>query len=270
MVISSEEVMPELTNLCGWHTQSCFEDCMHDDVLGLRGDLVGSTLFELTQESVFGPAPDSGSWQSKMDSQLAVATRQFQMRAGRHGHSHSHPDFRVLNLSMHRLADWPIQKGKAHNLSVVAEWLAEIAAAHVHDEFSEVRAVCNSAFVDLWNLHLETKFPNFVLNLEQRANLETIRQKALLSYEWLSKTCASCSVYRYNMRPKFHHYDEGLRRCVRTGASMSLTYSFTPEDFMGLCARMCAKVHGSNISSRGVARWLLSFCAGVEGPTDDS
>ena len=67
------------------------------------------------------------------------------------------------------------------------------------------------------------------------------------------KTCASCSVYPYNMRPKFHHYDEGLRRCVRTGAPMSLTYSFTPEDFMGLCARMCATVHGSNISSRGVA-----------------
>jgi hypothetical protein len=53
--------------------------------------------------------------------------------------------------------------------------------------------------------------------------------------------------------------DHGLRRAVRTKMSPSVYYTFSPEDFMGMVARMCGKCHGSTIIRRGVCRWLLSW-----------
>ena len=236
-----------------------YEDAMHDDLLGMRLDLVGSTMFELCSENVWGHPPLTGKWQDKMDCQLDQATKDFQSWCSSTGQQCSQPAFRVLNLSMHVKDDWPILRAKAHNCSVVSTWVSEICARNVYDESSEMRALCNAAAADLWKLTEATKFPNWVLTEAQTTQMRQLRAKVLLSYEWLAAYNCEQSRYRFKMRPKFHHWDHGMRRCVRTSISMSVLYCFSPEDMMGLVARMCAKCHGSSIIRRGVARWLLTF-----------
>ena len=256
--------IPELCKLRGFHNLNLFEDILHDDLLGLRHELSGSALYEPASEQAFGPPPPLGPWQTKMDVQLAVATRQFRAWCKAHGKNTSQVDFRVLNLSMHTLKDWPSLKGKANNSAIVSEWLCHIASAHIFDERSEMRSVCLQSAVDIWHLIQDTKFPDWVLSKDQMLKLESSRLKCLLGYEWLSKDSYSKSLFRYKLIPKFHHWEHGLRRSVRTSISPSVTYTFSPEDFMGVTSRMCAKVHGSTILKRGVSRWLISFFAALE------
>ena len=160
---------------------------------------------------------------------------------------------------MQRQSDWPTLKGKAHNSAVVSEFLSEIAQEHQFDHASRIRAQCLQAFVDIWHQIQDTKYPDFKLSAVQCEELEDFRSTALLSYLWLSKHSDNTGTYVYKMRPKSHHFDEGLRRSIRTSISLSVYYSFTPEDMMGLVARMSRRCHPSSIPRRGVSRWLLSF-----------
>ena len=188
-----------------------------------------------------------------------AAYHQFNSWANARGLHVSQSTFKCLALKMHKQTDWPGLKGKAHNSAVVSEWLAEVAAEHQFDDASSVRSDCLGAFVGIWKMVQNTKWPDWRMNDSQCAELEELRSTALLSYHWLSKTSCEAGAFRYRMRPKFHHLDEGLRRSVRTGVSMSIYYSFTPEDCMGVVARMCRHIHPSSIMRRGVSRWLLSF-----------
>ena len=245
--------LPELTKLRGFHHDNLMEDTVHDDLLGIRQDLVGSALFELAQEGVaFGTAPILGGWKIRMGVQLYRATNEFSVWCRDNGKQCSQSEFRVLHLGMDTLSDWPCLKGKAHNTATVSEWVSMIASRYVFDERSEIRAVCLKAAVDIWHFTQETKYPNWALSESQKRDLETFRLKCLLSYDRLSEDSFSKNIFRYRMRPKFHHWDHGLRRCIRVGMSPSIVYTFSPEDFMGVCARMCSKVHGSTILKRGV------------------
>ena len=85
-----------------------------------------------------------------------------------------------------------------------------------------------------------------------------------MGYAWLSNYSLGQGDFVYRIRPNFHHLGEGIRRSVRTRVSPSVSYSFAPEDFMGLAARMCGKVHGSSIVRRAVQRWLLLFFVSIE------
>ena len=253
------EPIPQLLRVRGWSIFSLFEDAMHDDLIGQRQDLNGSVLFELAIENAFGLAPDSGGWIEKLDVQLEVAFRMFEQWQCIEGKQCSQPCFRVLNLQMSKKSDWPCLKAKAKNCSVVTEWLATLTPNFVHDELSSVRNVCTQAFNNIWKSIEATKFPNWKLSVEQAEELELQRQLALLSYHFLSKRHVSLKQYKFRIRPKYHHWDHGLRRSVRSKVSMSLFYSFAPEDFMGLIARMCNKVHSVSMSKRAMQRWLLFF-----------
>ncbi len=264
------EQFPELAKMRGLHNQGFWEDLMHDDLLGILLDLSGAVLFELCSEEAFGPAPAEGRWKEKLDVQLAAAHIQLLKWCADNGRECSQPKFRVLNLSMSTKDDWPCLKAKAHNSSVVGDWLATVAVNFVDTIYNEIRSVCVSAFASLWVLVQDTKFPNFVLSDDQVARASNLREEALLSYEWLSNACEFGGVCQYKIRPKYHNLEHGVRRMIRTKLSMSLSYSFSPEDVMGMCARMCNKTHATSMMRRGVGRWLLAFVAGLSSDEEDS
>jgi len=251
--------MPVLCRLRGFHVLNTFEDTLHDDLIGVRLDVLGSSLLELSREGAFGPPPPTGSWKIKLNAQLSTAHLQFNSWLALRGEECSQAEFSHLNLSMTTLDCWPTLKSKAKNAAFITAWLSEVAKGFVSDEFTEVRSACLDAFAKIWTLTNESKYPNWQLTDEQCEALETLRQMALLSLHWLSKHCNSHDVFRWKIRPKYHRMDHGLRRAVRTKISPSVYYTFSPEDFMGLVARMCGKCHGSTIIRRGVCRWLLSW-----------
>ena len=262
--------LPILANIRGQSHENLFEDFMHDSPLGVALDLLGSVLFELAVENVFGVPPgDITGWKNKIDWQLERAHLEFTNWCGSTGKEQSQPTFKHLTLSMHTLTDWPVLKAKAHNSTVVLEWLATATCHHISDERSEFRNYCVQNFAGTWHLVQATKFPNWRLSDSQARQFELLRQRSLMAYEWLSKDSAAKSLYRYKVRPKLHHFDHGLRRSVRSKVSPSVTYSFSPEDFMGLCARMSSRCHGSTIMRRGVARWLVSFVVGLDASDID-
>ena len=209
--------------------------------------------------SPFGAPPASGAWQAKLDLRHSNAYRMFQDWLNQHATGCSQPPFRCLSLQVHRLSDWPCLKCKATNSSLVSAWLQTMACHVKSTEFGLVRLIVLEAFNQIWEMIQQTKFPNHILSGSQRAGLERLREVALLGYHWLSKECASRNMCHYRIRPKFHRWDKGLRRAVRTGVSPSVYYTFSPEDMMGITARACSKIHSSTIMRRGFGRWLLSF-----------
>ena len=126
-----------------------------------------------------------------------MATGLFRGYCQAEGFDCSQPDFKTTSLTMSRLDDWPTLKAKAANSAKVSKWLATIANANITDERSELRAVCLQSAADVYCLIEESKFPNWILDPHQRSNLEVLRKRALLSYEWLSKDSHAQGLFRY-------------------------------------------------------------------------
>ena len=58
---------PDLSHFIGWHTQSLYEDWVHDNLLGLGQCVAGSALVTLAREDVWGPGPGHGPWQNRLN-----------------------------------------------------------------------------------------------------------------------------------------------------------------------------------------------------------
>ena len=262
--LEPDEPIPVLLGIPGASIHNLMEDFMHDGPLGIIQDVNGSLLFELASEGAFGLAPDAGGWIAKLDFQLYDGFRMFEDWMRAEGKRCSQNPFRVLNLEMVKKTDWPCLKGKAKNSMVVLEWLATVSALFVGTAHCNMRNDVAQAFNNICKLVEQTKFPRWQLSESQLRSMEINRQMALLGLHALCKACGRMDVYRFRLRPKFHRFDHGLRRCVRTRVSPSVNWSFSPEDMMGLCARMCNKIHGSSISKRAVQRWMLFFFCELE------
>ena len=72
-----------------------------------------------------------------------------------------------------------------------------------------------------------------LLDLGERAQLEEARLAALQGFDNLSADAAVSGKWRFKMRPKFHTFDHALRRAVRTGCNLSMTWSFSKEYWLG-------------------------------------
>ena len=89
-------------------------DIMHIPLLGICQLLCASVIWELLQERHW-PEVLRGTWQNRMDSQLAVAYTEFRQLLKASGLQSSQPRFNVLMLGMHTQSDVPVLKAKAAN-----------------------------------------------------------------------------------------------------------------------------------------------------------
>ena len=98
---------------------------MHTDLLGVRGNIIGSVLLELCQEGEFG-LPASGGWKERLQEQFNLAAHTFKawMKAtNRSCHFHG---FTIGMFGLSKLASWPVLHLKAFSAQVCTDWLYQL------------------------------------------------------------------------------------------------------------------------------------------------
>ena len=102
-----------LANLPGWARAMVVGNVVHDDMLGVRQQFVGSPMLLLARERHFwGPPASHGTWQEKLQQQLATAYSDFRTWIRDHGLHCSQTRFKPSTLKLTTLGSWPEARSK--------------------------------------------------------------------------------------------------------------------------------------------------------------
>ena len=261
---------PPLIAIIGWCKSMIVDDGLHDDMLGVRMEVVGGCLLTLVEKGYFGlPDMAGGSWKDRLDTQLLKAYKHWRAWLRMSGNTSSHSQFRCTQLGLSCKDDWVLMKGKAHDFGVLSVWLADCTRDHVRmgvdingralpdpiGPMDHVLATTMSGFRSLWWLYHE----GAVLTQPERIELEESRKIALQGFNTLSSNARATGQWKYKMRPKFHKLDHALRRSARTGWNLSMLWSFGEEDWLGQQCQMTSNCHGSSLHRRAPQRWLAFY-----------
>ena len=247
---------PPLTHLLGFELGTIADDLLHDDLLGVRLSLCGSTLRMLCDLGVWG-LPEGLAWKPRLDAQLAEAYRAFRQFTTKYGIHHSQPKFKHTSLSMHTLTEWPVLKAKAFNCAMVSLFLFDTAKRSMTgDPCSQMLASTLFGFAAIWCL---CSSAGQFFTKAQRVSLEEYRKAALMGYNWLSSHCMQRGVFMFDMRPKFHKVDESLRHACLCGRNPAWSWTFGDEDWIGTMANLSESCHKSTMHKRAMQRWLTHF-----------
>ena len=261
--------LPPLITVIGFCKSMIIDDAMHDDMLGVRMEMVGSCLLTLIEKGYFGlPGMDGGTWKDRLDTQLLKAYRHWRKWLRSTGHASSHSQFRCTQLGLSTKDDWVLMKGKAHDFGVLSVWLTDCTRDHVRTgvdidgraldpigPMDRVLATTMAGFRSLWWLY----HSDAVLAQHERIELEESRKIALQGFNTLSSYAKASGQWKYKMRPKFHKLDHALRRTVRTGWNMGMLWSFGEEDWLGQQCHMTGNCDSRSLHRRAVQRWLAFF-----------
>ena len=220
--------------------------------------LVAGAIIFAAESGWFGWYADETQWQVRLDRQLQEASLMFCTWEAENGVYCSQPDFRHTNLCMSVSTSTPLLKAKAGNCVIVSRWLASLFAFKA-DIGLESRFLTSTlwAFVEWLDInHLCASRGSVLLTPDEISGMRFARQQGLAGFRFLSSFAATNYLNRYNMVPKYHALDHALRRAVRTGVSFGAFWVYRQEDFMGLSARIAAKVHPSAVCVRVIERWI--------------
>ena len=265
--MASKEASGSLNPICeveGWHTHNLWEDALHCDYLGVRQVLCGSVLKVLCDAGVWEPGQD-GEWKDKMDFQLHLAYREFCVWTQSQHVTCSISPFSCATLSLKNKHSWARLKSKAAQCCTVSLWLAakmETLATSTPTDHNKIMATTLWGFSELTRLYSLKSF----MNQTEISELRLARTAALVGFHRLSKIAMQEGTWVFHMIPKFHMMDHMVRRSIRTGVAVALTWTFTDEDFMGLLARVAAAGHALSTNKVPVQRWLLGFFNGHDVP----
>ena len=235
-------------------------DLMHMVCLGIFHWILGACLWETVQEGGWLPAL-RGNWKYRHGMQLRSATHEFREWARHRKMSHGQRAFSIGQLSMSSLQARPYLKGKAANLCVVAQWLAdisaEIASVAPGDRHKAARANCLWGYVSSLNV---LKDAPLILSDEVAADLEICRRAALYSHGALSWAAGQCGAGTWLTKPKMHMYDHCLRLAQHERLNPMFWWCFADESFVGLVAKLAKLCHaGSALEDSIVERWIIQF-----------
>ena len=251
-----EHEIPELALLPLFSLLKLTIDFMHTDHLGLCLWLAANTLEYLCRIGAFGNY--TGAWLLRMDAALAEAWRVFNIWATDAMLEHSQPCFTAASISMQKGATcWPELKAKAHNASVVCRWLSFFA------ESLECTTVEHMLVVIYLRAHRQVQD---VMSSADRMFTDTeatlfLESGRLLLRSWsrLNRRAELSNQARWQLKPKHHHFEEGLHKAFQTRINPRHEWAYKHESFMGIVAKVCSKVHVSTCSLRTAQRWLLRW-----------
>ena len=84
--------------------------------------------------------------------------------------------------------------------------------------------------------------------------------EALLdAYKVLTWQAAMQEQARWPLKPKHHHWHEGLRTCVATRRNPQSHWLPKHEHFVGIVAKIASKAHPATCSRRALERWALKI-----------
>ena len=250
-----------LASMPGWDRSMVMGDVVHDDLLGVRQQFVGSALLLLARERHFwGPPAPRGTWQEKLQGQLDSAYDDLKKWIRARGLRSSQTRFKPSTLGLTTLGSWPELHGKAYNTAMISLWLGDCCKKlfdmHADDEAKEL-AMTAGGFANLWEIyHLPHK-----LTHHDRARLESARVRALCGFNCLSNRALGGNRFYFHVIPKYHKLDHTLRRSVASGLNASSYWTFSDEDWIGWMSRLAHSCHAHTIQTRAIVRWQITYYA---------
>ena len=84
--------------------------------------------------------------------------------------------------------------------------------------------------------------------------------EALLNaYKVLTWQAAMQEQARWPLKPKHHHWHEGLRTCVATRRNPQSHWLPKHEHFVGIVAKLASRAHPATCARRALERWALQI-----------
>ena len=246
----------------GWDRTMVVGDVMHDDMLGVRQQFVGSAMLLLARERHFwGPPAPHGTWQEKLQQQLSTAYTEFKKWVRDHGLKCSQTRFKPSTLRLTTLGSWPEANVKAHNCAIISLWICacckKLFDLHADDEAKELAMTANG-FKMLWEIYHDA--PRRLTD-HDRQRLETARVRALCGFNSLSQRALNTNRFFFHVIPKYHKLDHTLRFGVRTALNPSSYWTFADEDWIGWMSRLAHSCHSSSMMNRAIFRWQFTYYA---------
>ena len=164
-------------------------DVVHDDMLGVRQQFVGSAMLLLARNRHFwGPPAPHGSWREKLQQQLDTAYADFRKWIRDHGSHCSQKRFKPSTLKLTTLGSWPEAKFKAHNCAMISPWICDCCKTLFNrdgDDEAKELAMTARWFKMLWDIYHDRPRR---LTYHDRRRLETARVRALCWFNCLSQS----------------------------------------------------------------------------------
>jgi hypothetical protein len=98
-LMASDGTVNPMITVPGWHCFNQYEDPLHDDLIGLRQDVNGSSIVQLAEEGAWSPMVRGGIWKKRYNTVLSKATQCFKSYLKTKRIRCSQPRFTVANLS---------------------------------------------------------------------------------------------------------------------------------------------------------------------------
>eukprot|EP00969_Alexandrium_andersonii_P314036 13873386-Alexandrium_andersonii.AAC.1 len=104
----------------------------------------------------------------------------------------------------------------------------------------------------------------------------TVREAALFlecgkqllnSYKLLAFEAAEHTRARWQLKPKHHHFDHGVRRAFLTRRNPANHWLFKHEHAVWCVAKLASKAHAATCAKRAMERWLLRWVLKVAPST---
>ena len=249
-----------LCSIVGWSCDTVLDDIMHDDLLGVRLNLVGSAMKDMSDNN-FWVAPIGGPWRERMNHQLRFCYRSFKAFCREKQLEHSFPRFKTNMLSLDSLTAWPELKSKAHNCAVLSLFLADQLRIGPHDnrDLPQHFSVLTSTMWGFAAWYLVFSAAEQKLSVSEVNTLSLARSSGLEGYHALSLDASNRGVYMYKMQPKFHKLDESIRRAILSKRNPAWWWTFSDESFVGMLSKLCGSCHKKTLAKRAAQRWLTMF-----------
>ena len=155
-------------------------------------------------------------------------------------------------------SNWPELRAKAHNAALVCRWLASFVEDLVGPDTLEFKLlrIC---------LRSHTRVQDIMASAERHFTADEAQEflaaglMMLRAWARLTRLAELQREKRWQLKPKHHHWEEGLYWAFETRPNPRHNCAYKHESFVGLIARISAMVHVSLVSKRTAQRWLLRY-----------
>lgn len=247
---------PPLTEIRGFSLEMLSVDFLHCDHLGVASWLAGNGLYRAAEVRSEGQA---GAFEVRMNAALRLIFYDFVQWCGANNMQHSEREFSITRLSVSsRNAKWPDFKGKAHNTAVVCKFLT----AYLQSEpgfNSEDDLLMRHAFVGWAAVQDVVHDAEDTFTHAQASKLLHSGTQCLKAWGVLSQVNARRKLRRFQVKPKRHYWEEGIRKAFRTRVNPRTTWVYKHESFVGMISKIAGKTHPATSSRTVLKRWLLGL-----------
>ena len=263
----------------GFHILILMLDLMHIVCLGTLHVDIGSTMWQMLREGAWSSPGDPTTWKEMCSVQLERAYLLFvdwakgDKETMRDPVEHREQKWNLNKMSMSSMSCKPYWKGKAATNLAVAKWLRHATHKYMlaHPASVVDRHRANFFWGVVSAVELLQHGPQFVTDADAPI-VARFRRAALFSHRALQHLAlqADPESRLWQPLPKHHMLDHSLRAASDPASTCRLNpcwfWAFVDEDFVGRCARICARQQARYKELRTLQQWLLQLVMLLQPP----